>query len=113
MGGTTTKRNDIPIKLMKEECTDPGKYGDPKGKRICGLQTDSILLPTRLHQWSIKKAVKDDKQEQLKQLTQINQGFDARRLCGSEATRTDAAAENLPWSSVNNSTQDSAMVIVT
>lgn len=82
MGGTTTKRNDIPIKLMKEECTELGKYGDPKGKRICGLQTDSILLPTRLHQWSIKKVDKNDKQEQL---TQINQRFDARRKCGSES----------------------------
>ncbi|MCO6433720.1 replication endonuclease [Nitrosomonas nitrosa] len=101
MGGITTNRKAILIKLMKEECTEPGKYGDPKGKRICGLQTDTIMLPTRLHQWSIKKAAKEDKQEQL---TQINQGFDAKRKCGSEAIRTDVAAENLPWSSVNNCT---------
>ena len=101
MGGITTKRKDLPIKLMKRESTTPGKYGDPKEKQICGLQTKSILLPTRPHQWSIKRIISTEKQAQI---TQMKQRFEAMLLCWSEATRKEAKAENLPWSSVNNCT---------
>ncbi len=100
MGGTHVKRNNLPIKLMKEECAELGKYGDPKSKRICGLQTSSILFPTRLHQWTVKKVKTEEKR-----LTHFKQRFDAMRLCGSEAIRPIATAENLPWSSVNNCTK--------
>lgn len=100
MGGTHVKRDNLPIKLMKEECAELGKYGDPKSKRICGLQANSILFPTRLHQWTIKKVKTEEKR-----LTHIKQRFDARRLCGSEAIRPIATAENLPRSSVNNCTE--------
>ncbi|SER83311.1 Bacteriophage replication gene A protein (GPA) [Nitrosomonas sp. Nm51] len=59
MGGTSAKRKDNPIRLMKEECTEPGKYGDPIGQKICGVETDSIQLPTRLHQWRIERCSVD------------------------------------------------------
>jgi len=49
MGGVTAKRKDFPIKLMKEDCKELGKYGDPIGQKSCGFETDSIQLPTRLH----------------------------------------------------------------
>ena len=55
MGGTTTKRKDCPIKLAKEDTRELGKYGEPMGERICGVQTDAIVLPTRLHRWRIEK----------------------------------------------------------
>ncbi len=55
MGGTTSKRKDNPIKLLKIESKELGKYGDPIGQKICGVQTDSLQLPTRLHQWRIEK----------------------------------------------------------
>ncbi len=59
MGGVTAKRKDIPIKLMKVESKELGKYGDPIGQRVCGVQTDTIQLPTRLHQWRIEKCSDD------------------------------------------------------
>ncbi|HEU0282772.1 MAG TPA: replication endonuclease, partial [Gallionella sp.] len=55
MGGTTAKRKDHPIKLAKEDYGELGRYGEPVGERICGVQTESITLPTRLHQWHIEK----------------------------------------------------------
>ncbi len=55
MGGVTSKRKDNSIKLMKIEFKELGKYGDPIGQKICGVKTDSIQLPTRLHQWRIER----------------------------------------------------------
>lgn len=55
MGGATTNRKDNPIKLMKIDSKELGKYGDPIGKKICGVETDTIQLPTRLHQWHIER----------------------------------------------------------
>ncbi len=55
MGGTSAKRADHPIKLAKENIEALGKYGEPIGETICGVQTDAIILQTRLHQWHIEK----------------------------------------------------------
>ncbi|MBX9895878.1 MAG: replication endonuclease [Nitrosomonas sp.] len=55
MGGTTANRKDNPIKLMKIDSKELGKYGDPIGKKICGVETDTIQLLTRLHQWHIER----------------------------------------------------------
>ena len=55
MGGATAKRKDNPIKLMKIDSKEPGKYGDPIGQKICGVQTNTIQLATRLHQWHIER----------------------------------------------------------
>ena len=57
MGGTTAKRKDNPIKLMKIDSKERGKYGDPIGKKIWGIETGAIQLPTRLHQWHIERCV--------------------------------------------------------
>jgi hypothetical protein len=55
MGGTTAKRKNNPIKLMKIESKELGKYGDPIGRKVCGVETDSIQLPTCfMHQWRIE-----------------------------------------------------------
>lgn len=59
MGGVTSKRKDNPIKLMKIESKELGKYGDPIGQKICGVETDSFQLLTRLHQWQIQKITVD------------------------------------------------------
>ena len=39
MGGVTSKRKDNPIQLLKVESKELGKYGDPIGQKICGVQT--------------------------------------------------------------------------
>lgn len=97
MGGATTKRKNIPIKLMKEECKKLGKYGDPIGLKTCGVETDLIQLPTRLHQWRIEKTTTGE--ESTKRL-------DAKRPNGSESDHETAFAAQPPWSSVNNCTND-------
>jgi hypothetical protein len=54
MGGTTAKRKDNPIKLMKIDSKELGKYGDPIRKENSAvLKPTLIQLPTRLHQWHI------------------------------------------------------------
>ncbi|MCW5608914.1 MAG: replication endonuclease [Nitrosomonas sp.] len=55
MGGATANRKDNPIKLMKIDSKERGKYGDPIGKKICGVEAGTIQLLTRLHQWHIEK----------------------------------------------------------
>ena len=49
MGDVASKQNDNSIKLMKIESKELGKYGDPIGQKISGVQTDTIQLMTRLH----------------------------------------------------------------
>lgn len=53
LGGATPKRKDLPIHLAKTETEGIGRYGDPKGKKIVGIQAGAIVLPTRIHQWRI------------------------------------------------------------
>jgi len=55
MGGAMAKRRDHPIKLAKENIEMPGKYGEPIGEIIRGVQADTVILPTRLHQWRIER----------------------------------------------------------
>lgn len=95
MGGTSAKRKDNPIRLMKEDCMEPGKYGDPIGQKICGVETDSIQLPTRLHQWRIERCSVG---------TESMNRHAAKSPSGSVSDREDTFAAQPPWSSVNNCT---------
>lgn len=97
MGGATIKRIDNSIALLKTESQEPGKYGDPIGNKIIGVQTTSIQVLTRLHQWRIEKGVVISKEELM--------GKAARRSRGSDSDREAALAALPPWSSVNNCTQ--------
>lgn len=92
MGGISTRRKDNPIRLMKEECAKSGKYGDPIGQKICGVETDTIQLPTRLHQWRIERSSTIE--------------HNKMRLSGSGCDRKNAVAAQPPWSSVNNYTKE-------
>jgi len=95
MGGVTAKRKDNPIRLMKEEGKELGKYGDPIGQKICGVETDSIQLSSRLYQWRIEKTTTDE---------QSTRRLDAKRTNGSVSDHEAAFAAQPPWSSVNNCT---------
>ena len=53
LGGATPKRSALPVKLAKEDSEETGKYGDPVGKKIIGVEADSIILQTRIHHWII------------------------------------------------------------
>jgi len=96
MGGVTSKRKDNPIKLMKIESKELGKYGDPIGQKICGVQTETIQLPTRLHQWRIEKGAVN---------TEPTGRRSAKRPSGSGSDQEAAFAAQPPWSSVNNCTE--------
>ncbi|MGZ0019255.1 replication endonuclease [Nitrosomonas sp. wSCUT-2] len=95
MGGVTANRKDNPIKLMKIDSKERGKYGDPIGKKIYGVETDTIQLPTRLHQWQIQKITVD--------IESIERQA-AKRPSGSGSDHEAAFAAQPPWSSVNNCT---------
>ena len=84
MGGTTAKRKDHPIKLAKENIEALGKYGEPIGDKICGVQTDSITLPTRLHQWHIEKQIRSSGSTQSARPERAQARPDGR-ICGKAA----------------------------
>lgn len=97
MGGITANRKDNPIKLMEIDSKERGKYGDPIGKKICGLETGTIQLPTRLHQWQIQKIIVE---------SETTERRSAKHPSGSDSgsNREAAFAAQPPWSSVNNCT---------
>ena len=53
LGGSAPARKDLPIQLAKKECKEPNKYGEPKGKQIFSVQTNNLIMPTRIIQWRI------------------------------------------------------------
>lgn len=96
-GCATNKQESYPIKLMKIDSKELGKYGDPIGKKICGVETESIQLPTRLYQWQIQKIAVD---------AELNERQSAKCPNGSDSGSNHEAifAAQPPWSSVNNCT---------
>lgn len=54
MGGPTMKRKDQPLKLAKAWSDKPGKYGEPLGWQVFGLEADYLVLPSRIHQWTVQ-----------------------------------------------------------
>ena len=50
LGGPSPARKDLPIQLAKKECN---KYGEVKGKQIFGVQSNNLIVPTRILQWRI------------------------------------------------------------
>jgi len=84
------------VYLLKFKLRHYRKYGDPIGQKICGVKTESIQLPTRLHQWRIERCAVNTEQAERRS---------AKRPSGSGSDREDAFAAQPPWSSVNNCTK--------
>lgn len=53
MGGVTARWVDHPIKLHKVWSDHPGRYGEPVGQRIMGVECGSVIHVTRIHQWTV------------------------------------------------------------
>ena len=53
MGGCEAKREEQPVKLAKSWNDKTGKYGEPIGWEIMGLEADDIFIITRTHHWTI------------------------------------------------------------
>ena len=54
MGGPTAKRKDFAISLAKQWNDEPNRYKEPKGEEIIGIAWESVVFPTRIHQWTIQ-----------------------------------------------------------
>lgn len=53
MGGPTASRKDQPIRLYKVWSDEPGRYGEPKGEQIKGIEGEDFLMVSRTHMWQI------------------------------------------------------------
>jgi hypothetical protein len=54
MGGPTVKRKDCPVTLARIWSDKPNRYQEPTGYQLYGIQYGNILVPTRIHQWTVK-----------------------------------------------------------
>jgi hypothetical protein len=73
MGGTNSKRIEQPVKLAKVWNEQEGKYGEPLGWQIFGVEADNQVLATHLHTWKIDFASKP------KELSMANKGTQSQR----------------------------------
>jgi len=55
MGGPLLNRKDIPIQLATAPCDKLGRYGEPQGDLIIGVQAGNITALSPRHEWEIKK----------------------------------------------------------
>ncbi len=54
LGGPITKRKDCPVKLAHVWSDKPNRYQESTGYQLYGLQHQNIVVPTRIHQWTVK-----------------------------------------------------------
>ncbi len=87
LGGPQVSRKELPVSLVKCHDDRPGRYGEPIGERVFGVQAGNVVFTTRLHIWTIQ--------------TKRKKGDEA--LDAAPAEGGEAPAEG-PWSSVNNCT---------
>lgn len=55
MGGINAKRDERPVALVKIWTDEPGRYREPKGFRVFGVEAEQVVLPTRNHRWNISR----------------------------------------------------------
>ena len=55
MDGPQADRKHWPIRLAKKYNDKPGRYGDPLGLQVYGVEFNNLIIPTRLHEWRLHK----------------------------------------------------------
>jgi hypothetical protein len=60
MGGPNISHKDCALKTARIWDDEPNHYLEPKGVHIIGVEFGNLLVPTRLHQWTIKYQPKRD-----------------------------------------------------
>jgi len=65
MNGPTAKRAEHPISPFKVWSDKLGRYDDPVGWRIFGVQLDTVVAVSRIHTWSIRPREKESGPEVL------------------------------------------------
>ena len=58
LGGPTASRAERPARIAREWCDEAGRYREPKGFQIVGVEVSSTVIRTRLHEWTITRAPK-------------------------------------------------------
>lgn len=53
MGGPNISRKDYPLTTARLWSDEPNRYLEPKGFKIIGVNYGNVLVPTRLHQWTV------------------------------------------------------------
>jgi hypothetical protein len=53
LGGATVCRKDIPITIAKTWSDEPNRYEEPKGYQLYGVQYLNVIIPTRIHTWTM------------------------------------------------------------
>lgn len=74
MGGTNSRRKEQPVKLAKVWNEQDGKYGEPLGWQIFGVEADDQILTTHLHTWKIDFASNS------KEFSVINRSAQTQRM---------------------------------
>lgn len=54
-GGIETPRNAQPVTLARAWSDKPGKYGEPVGWRVVGVESGAVRVPSRFHVWAIDR----------------------------------------------------------
>ena len=55
MGGPTASRKEHPIKAVRVWSDKEGRYGEPVGEMIIGVEHGDAVVITRRHEWTIEK----------------------------------------------------------
>lgn len=101
-GGATVARDERPIQPLTKYHEEPGRYGEPIGSRVVGVQAGTQAAITREHSWVIEwaKGARDD----------VFCGGNYSGLHSAAASRGVVhnsaliAGDSRPWTGVNNCT---------
>ena len=88
---------------------EPGRYGEPKGWRVLGVELNGVVTITRIHEWTIEK--KSDCDDGQKLLSELQNAIKAEQHSDNEWRGFEfksAMKIARPWSSVNNCTDSSS-----
>ena len=55
MGGATASRKEHTIKVVRAWSDKEGRYGEPAGEKIIGVEHSDAVVITRRHEWTIEK----------------------------------------------------------
>lgn len=121
-GGPSARARHVPVRVLRAWSDAPGRYGEPKGYVTRGVMAGNLVVPTRIHTWTI--SVDREKLDASRRALTTGQpagvresaahgrpGFggrpDAAQLPqpgGVPVSRPAVSPD--PWSSVNNCTRD-------
>lgn len=55
MGGPTASRKERPVQLAMEWVDKEGRYGEPLGDRVFGVECEGRTAVTRIHEWRVER----------------------------------------------------------